>query len=78
MDWRSWLARLRRRKLPEDLALDQCPQCGREMMLVEKTTFTGNDMRTYRCERCRKEYVVDFGMATWQALHNAQFPEDKE
>jgi hypothetical protein len=31
------------------------------MTLVEKTTFSGNDMRTYRCDHCREEHVVDYG-----------------
>ncbi|HML09946.1 MAG TPA: hypothetical protein VK432_03735 [Stellaceae bacterium] len=77
MDWPASLRRLFRRKPPTDLALDQCPQCGREMELVERTTFTGDDMRTYFCARCAREYVVDFGMATWQALHNARHPDNK-
>jgi hypothetical protein len=42
------------------------------MNLVEKTTFTGRDMRTYRCEHCRREHVVEFGAALWQVLSDAR------
>jgi hypothetical protein len=45
------------------------------MNLVERTTFTGNDMRTYRCERCQKEHIVDYGVALWQVLSDARKPE---
>jgi hypothetical protein len=41
------------------------------MTLIEKTTMTGNDMRTYRCARCRKEHVVNFGVALWTVLSEA-------
>jgi hypothetical protein len=42
------------------------------MMLVERSTMSGDDMRTYRCDRCREEHVVDFGTAVWKALSDAR------
>jgi len=53
----------------------QCSVCGREMELVERTTMTGNDMRTYRCEHCKREEIVNFGTALWKVLSDAR---DKE
>jgi hypothetical protein len=34
--------------------------------------MSGDDMRTYRCDRCRKEHIVDFGTATWKVLSDAR------
>ena len=34
--------------------------------------MSGRDMRIYRCERCREEHVVDFGIALWQAMSEAR------
>ena len=28
-----------------------CPKCGKEMRLVERSSMSGDDMRTYRCGR---------------------------
>jgi uncharacterized protein with PIN domain len=67
-----------RRKPPAEPSLTQCPKCGGEMTLLEKTTFTGNDMRTYRCEQCREEHIVNFGEALWKVLHDAQNPEPEQ
>ncbi len=49
-----------------------CPNCGVEMILVDRSTMSGDDMRTYRCDHCREEKIVDFGMATWKALSDAR------
>lgn len=68
----SWFRSIFRRAHAAPPLLTQCPDCGREMLLVEKTTMTGNDMRTYRCGHCRKEHVVDFGPALWKALSDAR------
>ena len=57
-------------------SLTQCSVCGREMELIEKTTMTGNDMRTYRCAHCQREEVVDFGKALWQVLSEAREKDD--
>jgi transposase-like protein len=49
----------------------KCPKCGKEMGLYEKDTSSARDMRTYVCRPC-KEYVdVDYGVALWQVLHDA-------
>ncbi len=48
-----------------------CPTCGREMILIDRSTMSGDDMRTYRCDRCKKEHIVDFGTATWKVLSDA-------
>jgi len=29
-------------------------------------------MRTYRCDRCQDEHIVDYGIALWQALSDAR------
>jgi hypothetical protein len=42
------------------------------MTLVERTTMTGNDMRSYRCDQCKREHIVNFGPALWQILHDAR------
>ena len=34
--------------------------------------MTGNDMRTYRCEPCGRDEIVNFGPALWQILHDAR------
>ncbi|MBI3675062.1 MAG: hypothetical protein HY243_00390 [Proteobacteria bacterium] len=69
MKWPSLFKWRSRRKPP---SLTECPKCGKEMVLIEKTTMTGNDMRTYRCEDCREEHVVNFGTALWKILSDAR------
>ena len=49
-----------------------CPTCGKEMRLVERSSMSGDDMRTYRCDRCQQEHIVDYGIALWQALSDAR------
>jgi transposase-like protein len=39
----------------------KCPTCGREMVLEEKDTSSGRDMRTYHCPSCKKSVDVDNG-----------------
>ena len=53
-----------------------CPRCGREMVMVERFTMTGDDMRTYRCQRCKKEHVVNFGTAMWKLISDANKSEN--
>ena len=72
MKWQSWF----RRKKPVTPSLTACPKCGREMELIDRTTMTGSDMRTYRCEACDEEHIVDYGTALWQALSDAR--EERE
>jgi DNA-directed RNA polymerase subunit RPC12/RpoP len=63
------------RRKPTPSPLTRCPRCGRDMDLIERTTMTGSDMRTYRCGRCRREQIVDFGTAQWQAMSDAREKE---
>lgn len=69
MKWPSWLKLRSRRKAP---SLTDCPKCGKEMVLIDRTTMTGNDMRTYRCDDCHEEHIVNFGTALWKALSDAR------
>jgi DNA-directed RNA polymerase subunit RPC12/RpoP len=54
-----------------------CPNCGGEMDQIEKTTFTGREMREYECRKCGKKEIVDCGPALWQILHDANEEEKK-
>jgi len=78
MKWPSWFNVPFRRKPSAQSSLTACPRCGQEMTLIEKTTFSGNDMRTYRCDRCQKEHVVDYGVALWKVLSDARKSNDDE
>jgi transposase-like protein len=49
-----------------------CPACDREMSLIDRSTMSGDDMRTYRCDDCRQEHIVNFGTALWKALSDAR------
>ena len=42
------------------------------MRMVDKSTMSGDDMRTYRCDPCQKEHIVNFGIATWKAMSDAR------
>jgi hypothetical protein len=42
------------------------------MVMVERSTMSGDDMRSYRCTRCKREKNVDFGTATWKVLSDAR------
>jgi len=55
-----------------------CPDCGIEMDQIEKTTFTGRDMREYQCSQCGRKQIVDCGKALWQILSEANEESDKE
>ena len=64
----SWF----KRKPAAQASLTTCPKCLREMILIDRSTMSGDDMRTYRCDRCKQEHIVDFGIATWKALSDAR------
>jgi hypothetical protein len=49
----------------------KCPKCGDEMSLVEKHTFTGEDIREYCCGACKETVIDRRGTALWQVLHDA-------
>ncbi len=72
MKWPFQFKGLFRRNPPAPPSLTQCPQCGREMVMVEKFTMTGDDMRTYRCNHCQQEHIVNFGTALWKLMSDAQ------
>lgn len=55
-----------------------CTECGGEMDQIEKTTFTGRDMREYQCRKCGRKEIVDGGPALWQILSDAREREGKE
>jgi predicted RNA-binding Zn-ribbon protein involved in translation (DUF1610 family) len=69
---------LRLPRKPKRVAFMPCPDCGTEMDLEDKSTFTGRDMRTYRCPACGREQIVDNGVALWQALHDAREEDERE
>jgi len=61
--------------LPEDFQM-KCPECGSEMRMVDKSTMSGDDMRTYRCDDCQQDHIVNFGTALWKALSDARKPDE--
>jgi hypothetical protein len=71
MKWPSWFKLSYGRKPTRPASLTQCPKCGKEMIRVEKTTMSGRDMRTYRCDDCREDHIVDYGIALWKAMSDA-------
>jgi DNA-directed RNA polymerase subunit RPC12/RpoP len=83
MKWPSWLTPKSRRQphpvppAPPEPSLTACPDCGREMDRIDKSTMSGYDMRTYRCEHCGKEHIVNFGPALWKILSDAREAEEK-
>lgn len=54
-----------------------CPDCGIEMDQIEKTTFTGREMREYQCPRCKRTQIVDCGEALWKILSDANKPDQE-
>jgi len=48
-----------------------CPDCAVEMDQIERTTFTGRDMREYQCPKCGRKEIIDCGKALWQILSDA-------
>jgi transposase-like protein len=76
MKWPSWFKLSYRRRPAPPASLTQCPKCGKEMIRVEKTTMSGRDMRTYRCEPCQEEHIVDFGIALWKVMSDANQPDE--
>jgi predicted RNA-binding Zn-ribbon protein involved in translation (DUF1610 family) len=55
-----------------------CPDCAIEMSQIEKTTFTGRDMREYQCPKCGRKQIVDCGKALWEILSEANEDSTKE
>ncbi len=53
----------------------KCEKCGKEMRMEDKDTSSGRDMRTYRCDHCQEEHIVDNGIALWKILSDARESE---
>ena len=68
----SWISVRYLRTPRSKLSLTRCPTCGRDMTMTERTSMSGDDMRTYYCGHCRKEHLVNFGVATWKAMADAR------
>ena len=54
-----------------------CPYCNVEMDQIEKTTFSGRDMREYQCPKCGRTQIVDRGKALWEILSEAREESEK-
>jgi predicted RNA-binding Zn-ribbon protein involved in translation (DUF1610 family) len=63
---------------PDSASDTTCPDCGIEMDQIEKTTFTGRDMREYQCPKCGRTQIVDRGKALWEILSEAREKEARE
>ena len=46
----------------------KCAKCARDMKLVDKQTFTGEDIREYYCAACAESVIERGGIALWQAI----------
>ena len=56
-----------------------CPECKIAMEQIEKSTFTGRDIREFQCPECKRTEIIDFGNALWKVLSDAnRSPEDDE
>jgi hypothetical protein len=55
-----------------------CPECAIEMVQIEKTTFTGRDMREYQCPKCGRTQIIDNRKALWAILSEANEESGKE
>ena len=55
-----------------------CPDCGTEMDQIDKTTFTGRDMREYQCPKCGRTLILDRGKALWEILSEANEHENNK
>ncbi len=45
-----------------------CAKCGEPMRMTDKNTFSGRDIREYKCDGCGYEDWEDRGTALWQIL----------
>jgi ribosomal protein S27AE len=46
----------------------QCSKCGAEMVMTEKDTSSGRDMREYTCRQCGHSDWEEYGTALWKIL----------
>ncbi len=54
-------------KVAADGTMD-CAKCGEPMRMTDKNTFSGRDIREYKCDQCGYEDWEDRGTALWQIL----------
>ena len=52
-----------------------CPKCRGPLERIEKETFTGRDLRTYKCRSCGHTFDRDVGPAMWKAMEEAMEEE---
>ena len=55
-----------------------CPDCAIEMVQIEKSTFTGRDMREYQCPKCGRTQIIDNGKALWAILSETNEESGKD
>lgn len=48
------------------------------MVLEDKNTFSGRDIREFRCQSCRNLVVEDYGVALWQILQDSSRADAEE
>jgi predicted RNA-binding Zn-ribbon protein involved in translation (DUF1610 family) len=71
MKWPAWLTVKYLHTPAAKAHLTKCPKCGQEMRMVDRSSMGGDDMRSYRCDRCQEEHILDFGTAAWKRLSGA-------
>ena len=49
-----------------------CPACGAPMRLEDKDTSSGNEVRSYVCQRCGRNEIEHRGKALWEMLSDAR------
>jgi hypothetical protein len=54
----------------------KCRKCASDMKLVDKQTFTGEDIREYHCAACDEFVIERRGIALWRALSDANEKSD--
>jgi hypothetical protein len=50
----------------------RCRECGAAVTDYDKNTFSGRDIRWYRCEACPWSDFIDAGIALWAAMSEAK------
>jgi hypothetical protein len=56
----------------------QCTKCGAKMDFSGKDTFSGREIREYRCRACGHDDSEDTGQALWEIMHEARVADDVE
>ena len=72
----SWITVKYLRTPASKASLTKCPKCGAEMRLVDRSSMSGDDMRSYRCDNCEEEHIRDFGTAAWKRFSDASKSEE--